>query len=119
VAHHLDVPRQRRAGGEVVELASQPSDRRHRVLVPHAWGLVDAGPRNVTLDPRQHLAALGVKPQKARGARPVALFEELQQLLRERARLADTSPHGVADPDNVVDVSASQCNLIGHISNVR
>jgi hypothetical protein len=61
----------------------------------------------VTVQERQHLAAVVVDAKEPWGTRPLALLEVGQQTPDERRAGRRLPGHGVLDPDHLVDEAGS------------
>ncbi len=62
-------------------------------------------------DPRQHLAAMFIRAEKAWRARPARLLKEGEQLVYERAGFTHLETNRVTNPYDRVDVSATEALL--------
>lgn len=94
--------------GQVVELPDQLRHPGESDLTAYLRWPVGWFPGHVTVDVGQDFAAGFVDAEEAGSGGPLVAFQVVQQAPDEAGPFGSRSPHGVADPDNGIDVAAWQ-----------
>src|SRR5581483_1324958 len=91
----------------------ETGDRGHRIGTEYLNHLRTTGRRDVSLQIRENFPPEVVEAKEPGSTRPSALLEKSEQRVGERSRHAHGSPHGVADPADLIDVAPVEWNLHG------